>query len=270
MNADCDTCVTSRGRGQLGIRPATLILIGLGLFFGSPDGAWSQPELEGQSRPQVDAAAGGSAEQALKGPVDRRNTDQRRVERSRIAEPQADSNPRIPADRVDQAMDHPADQAVDQINAIRRQMGGGVAAQLEGLFENSDRGRQQLQHEFDRHLNNLMGASTAPPVPAVQSHLPSGSARSVCVTLRQAARKLDSVAADLEDIELYAESDQIRGNARNLRLRARMMAPSRTANAVLPGGSTWQQSPRYPRPASTSDESGLPMNPSGPKIRPRQ
>ena len=39
---------------------------------------------------------------------------------------------------------------VDQINSIRRQMGGGVADQLEGLLGEPGHGREQLQREFDR------------------------------------------------------------------------------------------------------------------------
>lgn len=266
MNAVRDTCAFRFGWGRHGNPLALLILICLALSFDSPCDAFGQSERAMDSAAASDSAVESTAQHAFERPVDRRFADQDLVERNRLGQPPANSYPTMPADRSGQTVD----QTVDQINEIRRQMGGGVAGQLEGLFDSPDQGRQQLQRQFDRQLNDLVGTSTSPPVPAVQPLPPSGSSHSVCVTLRLAARELDSVAADLEDIALYAEADQIRGNARNLRLRARMMAPGRTANAALPGGSTWQYPPSTTRPELSQDGGDLPMNPSDPRIRPRQ
>ncbi len=55
---------------------------------------------------------------------------------------------------------------------------------------------------------------------APQAHAP----RPAFVAMRQAARKLDEVAADLEDIGSYRSADRLRGIAASLRLEARTLA----------------------------------------------
>ena len=143
-------------------------------------------------------------------------------------------------------------QAIDQIKAIRRQMGGGVASQLEGLFEGSGQGREHLQREFDRQLKGLVGSP--PKVPAAQSEPATDSNHDICSTLRQAARELDSIAADVEDVQLYAEADQIRANAKILRLRARVMAPARVASTALPSA---KRAPPASVPAASATHNPL-------------
>ena len=80
--------------------------------------------------------------------------------------PQSESGEKIAGDDLAAAEDSPADESgieaeaqqneiIDQINAIRRQMGGGVADQLEGLMGKPEQSREELQREFDRKLNEL-------------------------------------------------------------------------------------------------------------------
>ena len=164
-------------------------------------------------------------------------------------------------DRVEQQSE-----IVDQINAIRRQMGGGVAERLKGMFDDSGHGVEQLQRDFERELNDL---ATAPS--RVQVAMPSEcEASCVCESLRKAARKLDSVAADLEDTGLYHEADRIRASAGELRLRARTMAPCRTAKAVQPSDSVSSQSPIFDPSGASAEGSGLPAKAADLKIRTRQ
>ena len=147
-------------------------------------------------------------------------------------------------------------------------MGGGVAEQLKGMFDDSGHGVEQLQRDFERELNDL---ATAPRRVQVAKALPSECETSrVCESLRKAARKLDSVAADLEDTGLYHEADRIRASAGELRLRARTMAPCRTAKAVQPSDSVSSQSPIFAPSGASAEGSGLPPNAADLKIRTRQ
>lgn len=181
----------------------------------------------------------------------------------------------VAADESKTAGDAEADQdsaqskeVVDQINSIRRQMGGGVASQLEGLFDDSEDGRQQLEREFKRRLNDLV--ATPRPAPAVQPAPLDGAMDRVGASLRTAARQLDSVAADLEDVGLYTEADMIRTNAANLRSRARSVAPGWVTKAAQTGRSGSSRLPVAERSGALSGSSGLPTSALDPKIRPRQ
>jgi hypothetical protein len=73
-------------------------------------------------------------------------------------------------------------------------------------------------------VNSLEGAiaATGDCVVAAVSHADAAElANRRDAILRQIARRLDDSAADLEDLACYAQADQIRANARQLRLAAR-------------------------------------------------
>lgn len=278
MKIDCDTCVF---RGPLSRHRIWLLLAGLSL---SPE-LFGDGEAVAQLKINPDTAAAVSlAKQASQALPDRSAAQEKNAQREGIhgelikkalgdaAEEEKGSDKAAKASRQAPT---PQSEMIDQINALRRQMGGGVADQLDGLFDDSEQGREQLQREFNRELNKLV----AKPLPAeVVAPVPGDSrkdaANPMCVALRNAARELDSVAADLEDAELYQTADRIRASAVNLRSQARKKVFNRTASARQPGRavSNWMPSPSsLDAPAeSPRTRSGLPANALDPKIRPRQ
>jgi hypothetical protein len=60
-------------------------------------------------------------------------------------------------------------------------------------------------------------------------------------TLRAAARKTESIAADLEDADLYGEADRLYGQAQALRTAARRMRRPNPASALDQAGSNGQR-----------------------------
>jgi hypothetical protein len=284
MKIDCDTCVLARPliRGRF-----WLMLVGLSLSpatFG--DGA-AVAQL--QLGPDA-AAAVRLAKKASKVLPDRSVAQEKNPQKEQSTHSQlikkalgdgsaqktgSDSTAKESQQAPAQQRELMDQKVIDQINAIRRQMGGGVADQLDGLFDDSEQGREQLQQEFNRELNQLVAkprpAEVPTPVPA-QPRTDAGNRSSVA--LRNAARELDAVAADLEDAELYQAADGIRASAANLRSQARTMAFSRTAKAKQSGRAVpgWRLSPVSPDESiqSPSTRSGLPASALDPKIRPRQ
>jgi TolA-binding protein len=119
------------------------------------------------------------------------------------------------------------DEVLDQINALREKMGGGVAEQLQGLFPDQQQGRESLQQDFNRRFQRLQSEEQAAPGQVVapsldtQNSQQEGFPPTQRVALRLAARRLDVVAADLEDLDLYRQADQIRAHANRLRISAR-------------------------------------------------
>ena len=109
---------------------------------------------------------------------------------------------------------------MDEINAIRAQLGGGIGEQLKGMFDDD----QELNLEFQKQLKRqgqvklppsatyrqvaTEPKSQAPPVPRVSR-------------LRSVARLLDQAAADLEELEMYQDADRIREQAQQYRQMAR-------------------------------------------------
>ncbi len=139
---------------------------------------------------------------------------------------------------------------INEINAIRNRLGGGVASRLEGLmpshqespFSNNladssnsptkfqNRYQQRpLEGEFERQLRALAG-------PASQA---KQSVSSVDLNenrrdhdqdlfaqhLRTAARYLDLAAAELEEVSQYDAADELRQQAQQMRLKARSTLP---------------------------------------------
>ena len=49
----------------------------------------------------------------------------------------------------------PSEQIIDEIKAIRKQMGGGIADQLKGLGYDGSNWDQQVEAEFENELNRL-------------------------------------------------------------------------------------------------------------------
>ena len=263
MKSDGDSCFFRWPR-QPAVRHRKLLifcgLVGLGMSLALCGNAGAQ------LRPNPDNVSPGPVQQAQESLSDRPVSqlgaaaqvlggDSKAAERSSAAAGATD--------RVGQQSE-----IVDQINEIRRQMGGGVAEQLKGMFDDSGRGVEQLQHDFETELNDL---ATAPRRTQVAKPLDYECETSrMCVSLRKAARELDSVAADLEDIGLYKEADKIRASAGELRTRARTVAPCRSAKAVQTSDSVSSQSPIFAPSGASAEGSGLPPNAADLKIRTRQ
>jgi len=165
-----------------------------------------------------------------------------------------------PAPARSEIQSRPGQDLIDEINAIRRQLGGGIAEELKGL-DLGNHVENQLREDFDQELNRLVTKRRTLSVAGMpQSHAyrnkwqdskidpPSGEtskndfsiSRSSApiglnpthpVTripqslqikkLRSSAHRLDEIAAELEEVGLYEEADSIRGQARNFWLNAR-------------------------------------------------
>ena len=137
-------------------------------------------------------------------------------------------------------------QILDDINAIRNRLGGGVGETLKGMFPEPGGSivGESAQAMFDESLKQLTGAqpTQATNTKSLQLGLGNGSIpqpgssltrlsapspdalspqSQKLATFRGAARKLDEAAADLEDVGAYDLADQIREQARALRQMAR-------------------------------------------------
>ena len=141
------------------------------------------------------------------------------------------------------------DAVVEEINAIRAQLGGGIAKQLEGLLDDPNQipggngPAGPLQQDFEQELKKLTAAHGRPqvgtpspppwemrtpqnsrPVMAAAHHLVRSTAVQaprLVENLRNAARNLEQAAAELEYAGRFAQADQIRLQARELWLQAR-------------------------------------------------
>jgi hypothetical protein len=127
-----------------------------------------------------------------------------------------------PIGKVDQAV-------IDDINQIRRQLGGGIGKELEGLNqiikENPISGGLWTTidaDELDAEFNNELERLVEKPEAASKSYSRNlSSPRSAVQTLRESARMLETIAANLEEVNHYAEADSLRGQARDFWLKAR-------------------------------------------------
>lgn len=162
------------------------------------------------------------------------------------------SKPRVPGNPFGQ----PDQTLVNEINAIRSQLGDGVAERLGGLVDD-DQWKELAAMEFNQELKRLVGqsptsqrpATTLPQLPRsatqpsisqsfpdpiaaprrqtsiaenTQVHLGRPSVfRNSVGRLRNAARLLDAIAADLEEAKLFSEADEIRGQAEKFWRKAR-------------------------------------------------
>lgn len=165
-----------------------------------------------------------------------------------------------PAPARSEILSRPDQNLIDEINAIRRQLGGGIAEELKGL-NLGNHVENQLREDFDQELNRLAarrqalsivgsprlgpdrnkwhdsrndlfsGETSENNLNISRSVAPSGltpihprtriSQSLQIKKLRLSARRLDEIAAELEEVGLYEEADSIRGQARNFWLKAR-------------------------------------------------
>lgn len=118
-----------------------------------------------------------------------------------------------------------------EINAIRQRLGGGVAKQLDGLYEKSKRQnlieqgspdlpvglslKSALNQLFDDEIKQMAGINSSP-----QQESQSSPADTV-IRLRSAAKYLDLAANELEEVSAYELADRLRQRANTLRLAAR-------------------------------------------------
>ncbi len=148
----------------------------------------------------------------------------------------------------------PKDQMISEINAIRNQLGGGIAEHLHEIFQ--DRmpvpfSAEHLQTEFDnelRKLNQLQASSQtlAKPVvldaptqmnrhrflSVVSDQVTATSAYLDPGPLRRAARHLESASAELETVGDYAEADKLREKAKSFWLKARQPGTAVPVQAI--------------------------------------
>ena len=159
MKIDRDTCVL---RGPLVWHRAWLITGGVSWLLGSFSVGTAVAQL--QLSPDTVAAVR-VAKQASESLPDRSVAQEKNAQaegaHSELIKKALGDDSAEPADADQPGKESPQTPAqhsemVDQINAIRRQMGGGVAEQLNGLFDDSGHGREQLQREFERQLNELV------------------------------------------------------------------------------------------------------------------
>lgn len=141
------------------------------------------------------------------------------------AMPQPDQADRVGSTELDPAI-------LSEIKAIRTRLGGGVAHQLEGIWDhsglpdnplltdadNAATGQLMLESAFDDEIKQLAGnqdRSGGPAEPLAERQ------PSMAIRLRAAARYLDLAAAELEEVSQFSHADELRRQAHMLRLQAR-------------------------------------------------
>ncbi len=121
---------------------------------------------------------------------------------------------------------------IAEILKIRRALGGPVSAtsapsQTAPAILSEDE-PQAFRGAFHQALQAVKATPPAPVrngvFPRRLDASPTHAPRPAFVAMRQAARKLDEVAANLEDIGSYTSADRLRGIAASLRLEARALA----------------------------------------------
>lgn len=124
-----------------------------------------------------------------------------------------------------------------EILELRKSLGGGVISVLGDMAEGD--AKQQLQAEFEAELGRLMGqetqsappthASLGQPLPLMESMAqPMGGNINVRVAaMRRVSRNLEELAWELEEIHAFAEADQLRQQAQDLRRKSRLMLEKR-------------------------------------------
>ena len=139
----------------------------------------------------------------------------------------------------------PNQDIVDEINAIRGQLGGGVAEQLKGLNligQGEGSGLvEEVQREFSQEVSRLAGegkrtfpqvqlpgVGTIEPGPIVTVSRAIGMPKrlehySTAEKLRSVARRMEEIAADLEGVNFYQDADKIRGQAQLFWQKARQL-----------------------------------------------
>jgi hypothetical protein len=131
---------------------------------------------------------------------------------------------------------------VNEIQAIRKQLGGSIAEQFNGLELGKPGAPMSAQQVFNQELDRLAAQTLQPgglppsalapaghQPPVSQSNVsrplklrsPASDLERTTVRLRQAARQLDEIAADLEDARLFQDADEIREQARRFWSKAR-------------------------------------------------
>ena len=128
---------------------------------------------------------------------------------------------------------------LDDIMELRKSLGGGVMSVLGDMADGEV--KQQLQADFESELGRLMQerspvlppkkAGTGPqrgalPLRVAEQPAKTGIHARVAA-LRRVSRNLEELAWDLEEINSYAEADQLRQQAQELRRKSRTMLEQR-------------------------------------------
>lgn len=140
---------------------------------------------------------------------------------------------------------------LDEILALRKSLGGGVISILGDLDGDA---KQQLQADFEAELGRLMQQETQSPplqtaddpsvlplkpavprvgvahghrLPLIASVGPVVNVDSKIAAMRRVSRHLEELAWELEEINAYAEADQLRQQAQELRRKSRTMLERR-------------------------------------------
>ena len=172
-----------------------------------------------------------------------------------------------------------------EIENIRNQLGGGVAKHLFDSKERQEQANQEFRNEIRRLGSSGVFQATyqepsrvapmparpgisstplqsspeqllryRPPQPASLSGGQSNSRMNVDL-LRDSARQLEQIAAELEFAEMYSDADRIRGQAQDFWMRARGAGPSENRNR-----------PAVARGTEFSDWNSAPVQAEGPRL----
>jgi len=106
---------------------------------------------------------------------------------------------------------------VNEIAALQARMGSGVAESLQGVVAGSD------PHQFFQDSLKKLVAQEKMATITLLPASPAGPNRDSQAALRASARKLEGLAAELEQVQLYDKADELRGIASKYWLQARSM-----------------------------------------------
>ncbi len=127
-----------------------------------------------------------------------------------------------------------SEEAVDEILAIRKRIGGiglpsqefSAKASQPGSAPIADQKPAQLQADTNSGRNPKWKDLQFKADSKAVSPLKSGTKKIRIRQLRAVARKMDTLAADLEDLDLFQDADTLRARAASIRGEARRSAMS--------------------------------------------
>ncbi|MEM9410101.1 MAG: hypothetical protein AAGA30_03240 [Planctomycetota bacterium] len=117
-------------------------------------------------------------------------------------------------------------EVIDEIVQIRKRLGGGTGLELDQIFKNLEPLTSPIPNDLlanhDVKAENwfLESLQACESLSVATTHRTSSSSPPKPVL--KIARKMDEIAADLEDLEFYRDADSIRQQAQQLRLNLRV------------------------------------------------
>lgn len=157
-------------------------------------------------------------------------------------------------DMLRQSSEEISDEDVREIISIRQRMGGGTKLDLGSFFTKESTASKPEGEELLGKLKNkedysIAGSNLAEQifmrhVPPASSGIGIGigsgvlisddSAKPNALVLRNIAKRMEMLAADMEDLEIFEDADFLRSRANKIRLRARKNTSrqARASNSV--------------------------------------